>query len=81
MTTMNQSEHLASIRDQRMNVDRRHFRVIFAAAFVFYLIAFSFARLLPARWRARFYGFERRRGVIAQANAQANILASYAIMS
>jgi hypothetical protein len=81
MTTMNQSEHLGSIRDQRMNVDRRHFRVIFVAAFMFYLIAFSFARLLPARWRSRFYGFERKRGVIAQASAQANILASYAIMS
>lgn len=81
MSTMNQSEHLQSIRDQRMNVDRRHFRVIYAAAFMFYLVAFSFARLLPASLRARFYGFERKTGVIAQASVQANILASYAIMS
>lgn len=81
MDLTNHTQQLQSIRDQRMNVDRRHFKVIFAAAFVFYLAAFSFARLLPARWRGSFYGFQRETGVIAQAGVQANILASYAIMN
>jgi len=81
MTTMNQPEHLPSIRDQRLNIDKRHFKMIYGVAFMFYLVAFSLGRLLPASWRSRFYGFDRSSGIIRQASVQANILASYAIMN
>jgi len=81
MNTMNQPEHLPSIRDQRLNIDRRHFKMIFSAAFMFYLAAFSLGRLLPASWRPRFYGFDRTSSIVKQASDQANILASYAIMN
>lgn len=81
MNITNQANELRSIRNQRLSIDRRHFKVIFGVALIFYVIAFSLARLLPESLCSRFCGFEPGSGIIEQASVQANILASYAIMN
>ena len=82
MSTMKQSSELhQSLRDQRLRIDRRHFNVIFVAAWLFYLTAYSLARLLPVGLRSRLFAIERDAGVFEQARLRANLLASYATMN
>ena len=81
MSMTQDRDTVPTIREQRTGVDRRHFKIIFVVAFLFYIVALSFGRLLPASWKAGFCGFEPKTGVFRQARVQANILASYAIMN
>ena len=81
MSMIKQRDALPSIRDQRIGIDKRHFKIIFVVAFLFYFVALSFVRVLPASWQSGFCGFEPKTGIIRQARVQANILASYAIMN
>ncbi|MBY6204856.1 hypothetical protein [Halomonas denitrificans] len=80
---MNLTKHasdLPSIRDQRLRVDRRHFNLIFAAAFPFYLATYGIARVLPKKWRSSVFAVELDDGVVEQARLQARLIASYATM-
>ncbi len=81
MSMTKQASDQRSVRDQRLSIDRRHFKVVYAAAFTFYMAAFGFARLMPVGWCSRFCGIELKTGIIEQAKVQANILATYAITS
>lgn len=81
MDVIKRESSFPSMRDQRLNVDNRHFNVIFVLAFIFYLPIFSVARFLPVKWCSPFLRTGRRRGVIEQTRAQANLLASYATMN
>ncbi|MGB0513765.1 MAG: hypothetical protein ACPGJE_02865 [Wenzhouxiangellaceae bacterium] len=80
MTTNRQAHNLTSVRDQRLSGDRRDFNLAYAAAFVLFLVVFTLALLLPKSWTA--HGDQRSggKGIIEQARAEANVLASCALM-
>lgn len=80
MKVTTQVNDLISIRDQRLSADRRDFNLIFAATFMVFLVIFGFARLLPRSWGARAIQKAHANGVIQQARAEANLLASCALM-
>jgi len=80
MSMTRQANNLLSVRDQRLSGDRRDFNLVYAAAFVLFLVIFSLARLLPRNWISRGERRTGNRGIIEQARAEANILASCALM-
>lgn len=80
MDMTKQASDLPSVRDQRLKIDRRHFNVIFLAAFPVYLTVYGLARLLPDSWRSSLFSMKLDAGLFEQARLQANLLASYATM-
>jgi hypothetical protein len=80
MTKHDSDLHPASVRNQRLKIDRRHFNVIFLAAFPVYLTVYGLGRLLPQSWRSNLFAIELDAGIIEQARLQSNLLASYATM-
>jgi len=81
MNLTKQGSGLPSTRDQRLKTDRRHFNVVFAAAFPLYLVAYGLASLLPANWRSSLFSVETNAGIIEQARMQSNLIASYVTMN
>jgi len=80
MKVTTQASNVLSIRDQRLNADRRDFNLIFGVTFVIFLVIFGFARLLPRSWGSRTIEKAHANGVVGQARADANLLASCALM-
>jgi hypothetical protein len=56
------------------------FRLIFAAAFVVFLVAAIGERMLPTRWIRDASAADKRPTIVAQAKAAANTCAAYAFM-
>jgi len=80
MKTATQANELHSIRDQRLHADKRHFNLIFMATFVVFLVIFGFARLMPRSLGTRTVRKVHDQGVVARARAEANLLASCALL-
>jgi len=80
MSMTRQANNLLSVRDRRLSGDRRDFNLVYAAAFILFVVVFSLARLLPRTWTRRADRGDGNRGIIEQARAEANILASCALM-
>ena len=80
MNMTKQASDLHSVRDERLKIDRRHFKVIFVFALMVYLGVYSMARLLPVTWRTSHCDIESNTGVIEQARSRASQIASYATM-
>jgi hypothetical protein len=59
---------------------RLEFRLIFAAAFLFFLITSALERALPARWSGPGADTHVRKSVVARAKESAGIVAGYAFM-
>jgi len=73
-------EALPQIRNQELTSEKRQFNLIFAAAFAVFLVAFAVSRLLPGSQSLWSRGHEHRRSVFEKARAEADILASFALM-
>jgi len=80
MNTISHANKPLSVHDRHLNRDQRSFNLIFAAIFVLFLVFYTLARILPQRWIEQAGRSVRRRGIIAKARSEANILASYALM-
>lgn len=80
MSTTTQFDQAQAARHVKPSSDKRLFNVIFTAAFLVFVVGFAFARILPERDRLRAHGNRHARGVIEKARAEANMLASFALM-
>lgn len=80
MSTTTQIDQAQAVRHGKPTSDKRLFNVIFTAAFLVFVVGFAFARLLPGRGSVWAHGNRRARGVIEKARAEANMLASFALM-
>jgi hypothetical protein len=56
------------------------FRIIFAAAFLVFLIAAAFESARPTRWSAQGDGGTARKSIVERAKESASIAAGYAFM-
>ena len=80
MTMKKRANDVLSMRDQRLSGDRRDFNLAYGAAFVLFLVVFTLAMLLPRNWILQSDHRASGKGIIEQARAEANILASCALM-
>lgn len=60
--------------------DKVEYRLIFAAAFLVFLLASAIERLSPSRWSERADAAQARKSVVAQAKESASIAVGYAFM-
>jgi hypothetical protein len=80
MSMTRQAENLHHERTHRIDSDRRLFGLLYALAFVTLFVAYGVARMLPVSGSVWANDQARGEGVMQKARAEANILASFALM-
>lgn len=70
----------ARSNDKSRHKDRVEYRLIFAAAFLVFLLASAIERLAPSRWSEKAAATAPRKTVVAQAKESASIAVGYAFM-
>jgi hypothetical protein len=80
MSTTRQTANLHHDRGHRDGNDRYLFSLLYALAFVTLFVAYGLARALPLAGSAGAHGHQHGEGITQKARAEANILASFALM-
>ncbi len=80
MSTTTQIDQMQPIRHGRPGSETRLFNMIFATAFLVFVVGFAVARVVPGSGSVWSHDKKSGRGVIEKARAEANMLASFALM-